>query len=316
MSRRWPRERNKAAQPKPARGGPAERSGAVERSGNGKQRTARPVQEAIRLLALPLALALGFLLLVFLFQRRLVYFPSLAPVATGARVAAAVDELQIPTADGLSLGAWLVRSRAPTTTATVVVFNGNAGDRSLRMPLAEALSEEGYAVLLFDYRGYGGNPGRPSERGLMRDAQAVRRYLVEERGADPRRLVYFGESLGTGVAIALAAEHSPAALVLRSPFPSLAALGRTHYPWLPVSLLLRDRFDSIGRIGAIPSPLLVIAGERDGIVPAKLSRRLYDAAPGPKRWVEIPGADHNDWELLAGERLVGATVAFLEEHGL
>lgn len=272
--------------------------------------------ETIRILGPPILIAVGFVLLMFVLQRRLIYFPNLDPMPGAARLPTGVHELQIPTADGLTLGAWLVPARTAATAATVIVFNGNAGDRSLRMPLAEALAASGYSVLLFDYRGYGGNPGRPSEAGLRRDARAVRRFLVEERGAVPDRLVYFGESLGTGVAVTLAMEHPPAALVLRSPFPSLVALGRTHYPWLPVSLLLRDRFDSQSRIEALSSPLLVIAGERDGIVPARLSRRLYDAAPQPKEWVEIAGADHNDWELLAGERLIVATVAFLEQQGL
>ncbi|HVS62124.1 MAG TPA: alpha/beta fold hydrolase [Thermoanaerobaculia bacterium] len=272
--------------------------------------------ETIRILGPPLLIAVGFVLLVFVLQRRLIYFPSLDPVPSGTRLPTNVRELQIPTSDGLTLGAWLIPARKEASAAIVIVFNGNAGDRSLRLPLAEALSAAGYAVLLFDYRGYGGNPGRPSEIGLRRDARAVRRFLVEELGAVPDRLVYFGESLGTGVAVTLAVEHPPAALVLRSPFPSLVALGRTHYPWLPVSLLLRDRFDSLGRIPALSSPLLVVAGERDRIVPARLSRRLYDGAPQPKEWVEIPGADHNDWELLAGERMIAATVAFLEQQGM
>lgn len=122
--------------------------------------------------------------------------------------------------------------------------------------------------------------------------------------------MYFGESLGAAVAIGLAVEQPPAALVLRSPFTSLADVGRLHYPYLPVRLLLKDRYDSIGRIQDVSCPVLVVAGGADGIVPARQSRHLFDAARQPKRYVEIRGADHNDWELLAGRALLREVVRF------
>jgi uncharacterized protein len=193
----------------------------------------------------------------------------------------------------------------------VVVCNGNGGDRSMRAALAAALSRLGLAVLLFDYRGYGGNPGSPDEEGLATDARAALDYLAGRPEVDPRRVVYFGESLGAAVAVRLAVERPPAALVLRSPFASLAEVGRHHYPLLPVSLLLRDRHDSAARVGRLTAPLLVVAGDRDRIVPAAHSRRLFAAAPQPKRLVVLDGADHNDHELLAGPRLVGELRAFL-----
>jgi hypothetical protein len=181
----------------------------------------------------------------------------------------------------------------------VLVCNGNGGNRSLRAPLAAALARAGLAVLLFDYRGYAANPGHPTEDGLAADARAALAYLAARPEVDPARLVYLGESLGAAVALRLAVERPPAALVLRSPFASLAEVGRLHYPWLPVSLLLADRYDSLGRVGELAAPLLVVAGERDRIVPASHSRRLFDAAPRPKRLVLLPGADHNDLDLLA-----------------
>jgi fermentation-respiration switch protein FrsA (DUF1100 family) len=194
----------------------------------------------------------------------------------------------------------------------VIVFNGNAGHRALRAQLADALAQRGIASLLFDYRGFGGNPGSASEEGLALDARAVRTYAAGRSDVDATRLVYFGESLGTGVAVRLATECPPAALILRSPFTSLVEVGRYHYPILPVRWLLRDRFDSIDRIGRVRCPLLVIAGDRDGIIPPALSQGLYDAAPSPKRLVIIPDADHNDADLLAGPRLIAAIVEFLQ----
>jgi uncharacterized protein len=203
----------------------------------------------------------------------------------------------------------------PNPGPAVLVCNGNGGDRSMRAALAAALSRMGLAVLLFDYRGYGGNPGSPSEEGLAADARAALGYLAGRPEVDPGRVVYLGESLGAAVALRLAVERPPAALVLRSPFASLAEVGRRHYPFLPVSLLLRDRYDSAALVGRLTAPLLVVAGSRDRIVPASHSRRLFAAAPEPKRLVVLDGADHNDHDLHAGPRLVGELRAFLTGVG-
>jgi uncharacterized protein len=209
-------------------------------------------------------------------------------------------------------GAASVRpARAARAGPAVLVCNGNGGDRSMRADLAAALSRMGLAVLLFDYRGYGGNPGSPTEEGLAADARAALAYLAGRPEVDPDRVVYFGESLGAAVALRLATERPPAALVLRSPFASLAEVGRVHYPVLPVSWLLRDRFDSAALAGRLDAPLLVVAGDRDGIIPVAHSRRLFAAAPQPKRLVVLEGADHNDLDLLAGPRLLEELRAFL-----
>jgi fermentation-respiration switch protein FrsA (DUF1100 family) len=197
----------------------------------------------------------------------------------------------------------------------VLVFNGNAGNRAYRAPLAVALRRHGINALLFDYRGYGDNPGAPTERGLASDARAARAYLLTRSDVDTTRLVYLGESLGTGVAVDLAAEHAPSALILRSPFTSLSDVGQHHYPFLPVRLLLRDRFDSLARIGHVRVPLLVIAGDRDGIVPTAHSRRLFEAASEPKTLLIVKNADHNDEALLAGDEMVGAIVRFIQRSG-
>ena len=184
-----------------------------------------------------------------------------------------------------------------------------------RAPLAAALSRAGLSVLLLDYRGYGGNPGSPSEPGLLADARAARAYLTERSDVDPARLVYFGESLGAAVAVRLGLERLPLALVLRSPFTSLGDVGRVHCPFLPVGLLLTDRYASIERVGGLRCPVLVLAGAGDGIVPWEQSRRLAEAIPEPKRLVLIPSADHNTFELLAGRRLIGEVVRLVVDAG-
>jgi fermentation-respiration switch protein FrsA (DUF1100 family) len=258
-----------------------------------------------------LAAVIGvILLLVWVLQRKLIYFPSGAvppPDAVGLSPAAPVT---FQTADGLTLAGWFVRPAA-TAWFTVIVFNGNAGNRAMRAPLADALARHGTAVLLFDYRGYGGNPGTPTERGLVADARAAREYLLARDDVDPKRVAYFGESLGAAVAVQLAVEFPPAALVLRSPFDSLEEAARFHYPLLPARWLLRDRFASSEFIGQVRSPLLVIAGDRDGIVPAAHSRRLFDAGKDPKTFITIRNADHNDASLLDGDEMIALVVEFL-----
>ncbi|TFV61376.1 alpha/beta hydrolase [Mycobacterium sp. PS03-16] len=262
----------------------------------------------VRLAVIVVLVVSGVLGLLWTQQRRLVYFPSRGPVPSVAAVAPGAQDVVVRTADGLELGAWFFPA---TPGPAVLICNGNGGDRSMRAALAVALRARGLSVLLFDYRGYGGNPGRPTEDGLAADARAARDWLAAQPQVDPSRIAYLGESLGAAVAVGLATEQPPAALILRSPFTSLADAGAVHYPWLPVRRLLIDRYPSLERIGALRSPLLVIAGDRDDIVPAELSRRLYDAAPQPKTWVTVPGAGHNDPALLDGPVLLTAIDRFL-----
>jgi hypothetical protein len=180
--------------------------------------------------------------------------------------------------------------------------------------LARALAASGHAVLLFDYRGYGGNLGSPTEPGLHADARAAVSYLASRSDVDPERIVYFGESLGAAVAAQLASERRPFALVLRSPFPSLREVGHVHYPYLPViDALLMDPYRTSDALIEMSAPVLVVAGDRDSIVPTKLSRQVHDALRGPKRLAVIAGADHNDPQLAEGQLLVGHIARFLED---
>src|SRR5215217_1436940 len=155
----------------------------------------------------------------------------------------------------------------------VLVAPGNGGNRLARRDLAAELSRRGLAVVLMDYRGYGGNPGSPSEDGLAKDAMAAA-LTLEELGYPAERTIYFGESLGTGVVSALQARRTPAGVVLRSPFPELADVGAHHYPWLPVRLLLRDRFPVVAHLRESEVPVTVVYGDRDSVVPTRLSERV------------------------------------------
>jgi uncharacterized protein len=266
---------------------------------------------AVAVIALVLLLLTAYL---YVTQRGQLYFPwSGAPAAPPP----GVEVLDVATDDGLALGAWFVPAAGSGVDPgpAVLVCNGNAGYRAHRLPLAEALSDLGYHVLLFDYRGYAGNPGSPTESGLRTDARAAARLLAERPEVDPARIAYFGESLGASVCGGLAVELPPAAIILRSPFPSTIEIGRHHYPYLPVvEPLVWDRWPLARQLAAeVRVPLLVVVGERDEIVPPQLSRRVYDAASEPKRFAEVPAAHHNDESLLAGDQLLAELSAFLDE---
>lgn len=241
-------------------------------------------------------------------QRRLIYFPEqeVPPVATMLPTARTVP---ITTSDGLTLTGWFLPAVQPR--AAVLVFNGNAGNRAHRVLLARALADRGLSVLLFDYRGYGGNPGTPSEEGLATDAAAAAATLADLSDGEP--LVFFGESLGAAVAARLAVESPPAALVLRSPFTSLADVAAVHYPLVPARLLLRDRFETLEAVRQVEVPVLVVAGSADPVVPADLSRFVHQAAAPGARWLLVEGAGHNDPDLSWGGPLVEAIDSFLTD---
>lgn len=244
---------------------------------------------------------------LWLWQRRLIYFPDpsrpeQAPIAVPGGV-----DVFLPTTDGLSLGAYYVPAPAGCA-ATVLVAGGNAGNRGDRAPLARALVAAGLGVLVMDYRGYGGNPGSPSEDGLRRDARAAAAFLVAT-GVPADRTIYFGESLGGGVVTDLAIDHPPAALVLRSPFTELADVAADQVPYLPVRWLLRDRYPVAANVARIDVPVTVVYGARDTVVAPSLSIAVARAATGPSRLVRVPDADHNDPVLSSGPIVVKAVQA-------
>jgi uncharacterized protein len=245
--------------------------------------------------------------LLWAFQRSLIYLPDAGPVARASDVLPGARDVELVTDDGLHLAAWYLPG-PDNGSAAVLVANGNGGHRGLRAPLARALNDAGLAVLLFDYRGYAGNPGSPTEDGLARDVRAARRFLVEDAGVPADRLVYFGESLGAAVVTELATEHPPAGLVLRSPFVDLAAVAGVHYPFLPARALLRDRYPVAEALSGVDVPTTVVYGTEDSIVPPEQSRKVAEAAAQLHDVVAVPGADHNDLVLLDGRAVVDAVL--------
>jgi uncharacterized protein len=245
-------------------------------------------------------------------QRQLIYFPDPTPVPPAGDVIADARDVTLHTADGLELGAWFVPATGQTDTRmAVLVAPGNGGNRAGRAGFAQELSRRGLAVLVMDYRGYGGNPGSPSEEGLAADADAAVEAL-QKLGYPLQRTVYFGESLGSGVVAALQVRHPPAGVVLRSPFTELADVGAHHYPWLPVRALLRDRFPVLDHLAASDVPITVIYGDRDSVVPTGLSARVADQAPSLAERVVISGADHNDPGMF-GPRVADAVARLADD---
>lgn len=252
------------------------------------------------------------LALVWVFQRRLIYLPDTSTPPPASAVLPGGVDVTLRTADGLDLGAWYVPADAARCDVTVLVANGNGGNRRDRAALGRALTAEGLGVLLFDYRGYGGNDGDPTEEGLARDIRSAHAFLRDELGPTAA-LLYFGESLGAGVVTELAVEHPPAAMVLRSPFIDLAAAGQDAYPFLPVRWLLRDRFPVQEGMSRIRVPTTVIAGDSDRVIDPGQSRQVWAASHGEpgtlaNEFVEVAGADHNDPALASGPEVVAATV--------
>ncbi|MFD6950791.1 hypothetical protein A6A08_11595 [Nocardiopsis sp. TSRI0078] len=267
------------------------------------ERPRRPLRRAVAAAAAVVVLVLlgG---LVWGLQRSLIYLPTGGEPPSAGEVVEGAEDVRLHTDDGLGLGAWYVPARDGDRGTAVLVANGNAGNRRTRAPLARALSGQGFSVLLFDYRGYGGNPGAPSEEGLASDARAAADALAE-RGHGPEETLYFGESLGAAVVVGLAAERPPAGLFLRSPFSSLADMARVHYPFVP-GALLRDTYPVAETIGEVDVPTSVAMGEADTIVPVEQSREVAGASPDLVEEVVVEGAGHNDAEMVYGPEVVAA----------
>jgi hypothetical protein len=228
---------------------------------------------------------------LYVLQRHLLYFPDVTRPELGDLAALGVREITLKTADGLSLLSWFLAPREGHPV--IAYFHGNGGHIGYRAERLRWFARNGYGVLMAEYRGYGGNPGTPSEAGLIADGAAALDFLGAE-GTTPNRVVIYGESLGSGVAVPLAAGRNVASLILEAPFTSVAEVAQHHYPFIPASALVRDRFDSLAKIGQVTAPILVLHGERDRVVPLRFGRALFDAAPEPKELWLAREAGHED----------------------
>jgi uncharacterized protein len=242
----------------------------------------------------------GIVALAYVAQRSLMYFPDRLRTPPAAAGLPEAQEIFLQTADGEKVIAWHVPPRGEKPL--VLYFQGNGGALDLRASRFRALIADGTGLLALSYRGYGGSSGSPSETGLIRDAEAVYEFAAARYGT--ARLALWGESLGTGVAVALAATHPVAAIILDAPFTSAAAVGAAHYPFLPVRWLIKDPFYSDRRILDVRAPVLVLQGARDDVVPIALGEQLFALIPGPKQFIRFPDAGHNDLDRYGATQTV------------
>jgi fermentation-respiration switch protein FrsA (DUF1100 family) len=247
----------------------------------------------------------GLVALLYLAQRSMQYFPESFRTTPAAAGMPEAEEVFLDTTDGEKVIAWHMPPRGERPV--ILYFHGNGGSLRWRVDRYRALTLDGTGLLALSYRGYGGSTGHPTEEGLITDAQAAYAFAVARYGA--KRIDLWGESLGTAVAVAIAAESPIGRMVLQAPFTSAADLGAARYWFVPVRLLMKDQFRSDLRIAAVTAPVLVLHGERDTIVPIALGERLYELIKSPKRFVRFPGLGHND----LGVQAVEAARAFLAE---
>ncbi|MDA0589156.1 MAG: alpha/beta hydrolase [Planctomycetota bacterium] len=266
--------------------------------------------------------------LVAVFQRSLIYVPfqvDRITVADAGHLAGRTEHVTVVASVGTTLNGWKVRSPGERQR-TILYCPGNAANRINRVSTLDILSENGSEIFLFDYRGYGENAGTPSEEAIAEDMRTIWNWLTTEQGIPPEEIVVYGQSLGGGVAVRLvsdlAAEQiSPGGLLLVSTFSSMVDAASNRFPWLPVSLLLQDRFPSEDRIGKITCPILHIHGARDRIVPIGLGEKLFARAPKGSRnkverkFVTLPLAGHNDILQSSREAFRAAALEFLAQVG-
>lgn len=260
----------------------------------------------------------GLGLIMFFAQSRMLYFPlrdiEITPQAEGFEY----EEVFFSTRDGIQLNGWFVP--APNPSGILLFCHGNAGNISHRLDSIRIFRRLGLSTFIFDYRGYGKSGGRPTEKGTYLDADAAWRYLVEERGVSPAQIVLFGRSLGGAVAAWLARDHDARALIVESSFLSVPDIGSELYPFLPVRLLSRFKYNTREYLRAVRCPILVAHSPEDEIIPFSHGRRLFESAPIPKEFLEIRG-DHNYGFLLSGKEYEDGLRRFLakfpggEGHG-
>jgi fermentation-respiration switch protein FrsA (DUF1100 family) len=242
----------------------------------------------------------GLLALMYVFQRNLLYFPDSRRTAPAVAGLPQADEVILTTADGEKLIAWHVPPQG--SRPVVIYFQGNAGALDLRAGRFKWLTADGTGLVALSYRGYGGSTGKPSEAGLINDAMAAYDFAAARYPAG--RIALWGESLGTGVAIALAAEQKVGGIILDAPFTSIADVGAAAYPFAPVRWLIKDPFRSDERIAHVRAPLLAMHGELDRIVPIRFGEKLFSLAGEPKRMVRFPQGGHANLDDHGAEKAV------------
>lgn len=240
-----------------------------------------------------------FVIVLWLFQSHLVYFPRREIAMTPDQIKLPYEDINLKTSDGVKLSGWFIP--AENARGVILFCHGNAGNISHRLESIRIFNRLSLDVFIFDYRGYGRSEGRPTEQGTYVDAEAAWRYLLENRQADPTKIIIFGRSLGGAVASWLAKAQTAGALIVESAFTSVPDIGAEAYPFLPVKLLSRFNYSTVGYIHEVRCPVLIVHSRDDELILFNHGRRLFEAANEPKDFLEISGS-HNDGFLISSEK--------------
>ncbi|MBI3781331.1 MAG: alpha/beta hydrolase [candidate division NC10 bacterium] len=247
-------------------------------------------------------------------EKRFIFFPDKTIVETPREWGMPYEEIYVTTEDGLRLNGWWIPGTG--SPITLLWFHGNAGNISHRLENIKLRRDRlGINLFIFDYREYGRSEGQVSEEGTYRDGSAAVRYVRGRGDADPARIVFLGESLGSAVAVEMAIRHGCAALILESPLLSIREMAKLSFPFFPLGPLLRTQYDTLSKIGKVRAPVLIVHGEDDEIVPFRHGRRLFEAAPEPKEFYAVKGAHHNDLYLVGGTDYLDLLARFLGRVG-
>jgi fermentation-respiration switch protein FrsA (DUF1100 family) len=244
-------------------------------------------------------------------EDQFIFHPSAAIEQTPGRVGLDFEDVFFATRDGLRLNGWFIPHRQ--ARSTLVWFHGNAGNISHRVENIKLLHDKvKINIFIFDYRGYGRSEGSASEEGTYLDGEAALALIQKRLGMEPKKIVFFGRSMGAAVAVEMANRFDSQALILESPFLSIRAMAREVFPFLPIGFLLRTQYDIGHKIQKIKTPLLVLHGDQDEVVPFAQAKMVFDAAPEPKKFFTIAGARHNDTYLVGGEPYFEQLKAFID----
>ncbi|MFC1917567.1 alpha/beta hydrolase [Chloroflexota bacterium] len=266
---------------------------------------------AIRIIAIVAGVYILFAGSLFIFQSHYVYHPERVISVDPSDIGLEFESVSFRTEDKVMLSGWYIPSEG--ATGVVLFCHGNAGNISHRLESIEIFHRLGMNIFIFDYRGYGRSEGKPSEIGTYRDVEAVWRYLVKERQENPNRIVVIGRSLGGAVAAWLAHSHTPAILILESAFTSAPDIAGKLYPFLPVRLLSRFKYNTAEYLDEVDCPVLIVHSREDEIMPFSHGQRLFERARGTKEFLEISGT-HNEGFITSGKRYEEGLNAFITEH--
>lgn len=226
---------------------------------------------------------------MYVFQRSFLYLPDKQAASPSDLGLSGVQSLIIPASDGEKLQAWFLPAKPDRPT--ILYLHGNAGSIAGRADRLTLYQQNGYGMLLLSYRGYGGSTGSPTEQGLVNDAVAAYTWL-NNQNIQAEKIVLVGESLGAAIAVRLAVKHPVSAVILEAPFTSTMDVAKATYWWLPVNLLMKDRFETIKIIDQVKSPLLIVHGDQDEVTNVRQGKQLFASAPDPKTLKIIKGASH------------------------